>query len=56
MLARETAAASSPLGGVDDGLLHALLSFAALTARAPIVAFLGDLLARLGAAAAPAPA
>ena len=48
MLARETAAASSPLGGVDDGLLHALLSFAALTARAPIVAFLGDLLGRLG--------
>ena len=32
MVARETAAASSPLGGVDDGLLHALLSFAALTA------------------------
>jgi hypothetical protein len=47
MLARETAAASSPLGGVDDGLLHALLSFATLTARAPIVVFLGDLLGRL---------
>jgi len=48
MAARETAAASSPLGTADDGLLHALLSFAALTARAPIVAFLGDLLDRLG--------
>jgi hypothetical protein len=49
MLARETAAASPPLGLVDDGLLHALLSYAALTARAPIVTFLGDLLGRLGA-------
>ncbi len=48
MAAREAAAASSPLGGVDDGLLHALLSFVAVTARAPIVVFLGDLLRRLG--------
>jgi hypothetical protein len=47
MTTREAAAAGSPLGGTDDGLLHALLSFAALTARAPIVAFLDDLLARL---------
>ena len=30
-------------------MLHALLSFAVLTARAPIVAFLADLLGRLGA-------
>lgn len=51
MLARESAAAGSPLGrtGGDDGLLHALLSFVALTARTPIVAFLGDLLGRLDA-------
>jgi hypothetical protein len=47
MAAREQAAAGSPLGAADDGLLHALLSFAALTARAPIVAFLDDLLDRL---------
>jgi hypothetical protein len=47
MLAREAAAASLPLSGVDDGLLHALLSFAALTSRGPIMAFLGDLLDRL---------
>jgi hypothetical protein len=49
MLARETAAAHSPLGGTDDGLLHALLSFAALTARGPVVTFLGDLLDELDA-------
>lgn len=47
MLAREAAGGRLPLGGTDDGLLHALLSFAALTARGPIVAFLGDLLDRL---------
>ena len=47
MLAREAATASSPLGGADDSLLHALLSFAVITARAPIVAFLDDLLHRL---------
>jgi len=47
MVARETATLGSPLGGIDDGLLHALLSFAVLTARAPVVAFLGDLLGRL---------
>ena len=49
MVAREAAAAGWPLGGVEDGLLHALLSFEVLTARAPIVAFLSDLLARLDA-------
>jgi len=49
MLARESATAHSPLSGDDDGLLHALLSFAALTARAPVVAFLGDLVDRLDA-------
>jgi len=47
MLTRESAGLNVPIGGTDDGLLHALLSFAALTARAPIVAFLRDLLARL---------
>lgn len=48
MVAQEAAAARSPLtAGADDGLLHALLSFAALTARAPVIAFLGDLLGRL---------
>src|SRR5215472_4847964 len=44
MLARESAGVSIPIGGTDDSLLHALLSFAALTARTPIMAFLGDLL------------
>ncbi len=49
MAVREAATAGSPLGGIDDGLLHALLSFAVLTARGPVVAFLGDLLGRLDA-------
>ena len=49
MVVREAATAGSPLGGTDDGLVHALLSFAALTARGPVVAFLGDLLDRLDA-------
>jgi len=40
-------AARSSLGGADDGLLHALLSFAVLTARGPVVAFLGDLLEQM---------
>jgi len=48
ILTRESTGLNVPLGGTDDGLLHSLLSFAALTARAPIVAFLRDLLARLG--------
>jgi hypothetical protein len=49
IVAREEAAANSPLGGTDDALLHALLSFAVLTARAPIVGFLGDLLGQMSA-------
>lgn len=44
---RETAATRLLPGSVDDGFLHALLSFAVLTARAPIVTFLDDLLGRL---------
>jgi hypothetical protein len=47
MLTRESTGLNVPIRGTDDGLLHALLSFAALTARAPIVAFLRDLLASL---------
>jgi len=49
IVAREAASAGSLPGGTDDGLLHALLSFAVLTARAPVVGFLGDLLGQLGA-------
>ncbi|MEJ3745328.1 hypothetical protein WEI85_48305 [Actinomycetes bacterium KLBMP 9797] len=46
--AREAASTLSlGAGQVDDDLLHALLSCAALTARAPIVEFLGGLMARL---------
>jgi hypothetical protein len=47
MLTRESTGLNVPIGGTDDGLLHALLSFAALTARAPIIAFLRDLLVRM---------
>jgi hypothetical protein len=40
--------AGSPLAGqINDDLLHALLSFAGLTARAPIIDFLDDMLAQL---------
>jgi hypothetical protein len=46
---REAAAVGSLPGGTDDGLLHALLSFAVLTARTPVIGFLGDLLGQLGA-------
>jgi len=49
MLAREELAARSPFTTTDDGLLHAILSFAALTARAPVIAFLGDLLDQMTA-------
>ncbi len=49
MLAREELAARSPFTSTDDSLLHALLSFAALTARAPVIAFLGDLLDQVSA-------
>jgi len=45
---REVAGRSHP-GGADDGLLHALLSFAALTARGPVVVFLADLIEQLDA-------
>ena len=47
LLQRERAAVRSSLDGADDGLLHALLSFAALTARGPMVAFLGDLIEQM---------
>ena len=40
-------AAAAPHGGTDDDMLYALLSFAALTARSPIVGFVGDLFDRL---------
>ncbi|MGH3258582.1 MAG: NACHT domain-containing protein [Streptosporangiaceae bacterium] len=49
MLAREELATRSPFTSTDDGLLHAVLSFAALTARAPVIAFLGDLLDQMSA-------
>ena len=49
MVAREELAARSPFTSTDDGLLHAVLSFAALTARAPVIAFLGDLLDQISA-------
>ena len=49
MLAHEAIAPRSPFANTGDGLLHALLSFAALTTRAPIVAFLGDLLDQMDA-------
>jgi hypothetical protein len=39
--------AAAPRGGTDDGMLYALLSFAALTARSPVVGFVGDLFDRL---------
>jgi hypothetical protein len=48
VLKRERAAARSSLAEAN-GLMHALLSFAVLTARGPVVAFLGDLLERLEA-------
>jgi hypothetical protein len=37
----------APKDGTDGGILYALLSFAALTARSPVVAFLGDLFKQL---------
>ena len=50
MAARQAAAASSPLGGpaIDDDLLYATLSHAALTARGAIISFLTQLLGQLG--------
>lgn len=48
MATRQTATARSPIrSDIEDGLLHALLSFAGLTARTPVVGFLSDLLDRL---------
>ncbi|MCY1137040.1 hypothetical protein OWR29_03455 [Actinoplanes sp. Pm04-4] len=47
--ANRDATAMLPTGGVDDGLLHALLSFAALAGRKPIVEFLTLMAARLDA-------
>jgi hypothetical protein len=44
---RQDASAFALPGGVDDGLAFALLSFAALTARMPVVEFLTDLIERL---------
>jgi hypothetical protein len=42
-LTSETDSVPSSQHGPDSGMLHALLSFAALTARNPVVIFLGDL-------------
>jgi hypothetical protein len=39
--------AALPQGMEDGAMLHALLSFAALTSRMPVIAFVGDLLAQL---------
>ena len=47
MLKSEIAPVPSPQNGTDSGMLYALLSFAALTARSPVVAFLGDLFDQL---------
>ena len=49
MLASEAVSDSSPQGGADSGMLHALLSFAALTSRNSVVAFVGDLFDQLNA-------
>jgi len=48
LLERERADRSSS-AGADDGLLYALLSFAVITARGPVVTFLGDLLEQMEA-------
>jgi CRP-like cAMP-binding protein len=50
MVASGVTRTSAPLSEADDGMLYALLSFAALTARGPVVAFVGDLLGQLDAA------
>ena len=49
MRASDTAATPPLSGGIDDGMLYALLSFEALTDRSTIVAFVGDLLGQLDA-------
>ena len=43
----EEVSPSPPIGATDSGMLHALLSFSGLTARGPVVTFLGDLFDRL---------
>lgn len=48
MLQSEQVSVSTPEDGTDSEMLYALLSFAALTARGPVVAFLGDLFDQLG--------
>ena len=47
MLKSETASVPPLQNGTDSGMLYALLSFAALTTRSPVVAFLGDLFDQL---------
>ena len=47
MLTLKTTDGLSRPDGADSGMLHALLSFAALTARTPIVAFVADLFDQL---------
>ena len=47
MLSSDTASVPAPQHGTDGGLLYALLSLTALSARGPVVAFLGDLLDQL---------
>ena len=41
MVRSERASVPPPKDGTDNGMLYALLSFAALTARSPVVDFLG---------------
>ena len=48
MLASEGPPGGSEPSGADSSMLHALLSFAALTARTPVVAFVHDLFDQLG--------
>jgi hypothetical protein len=48
-LAEQTSTAHSSTSGPPDELLHALLSFTALTASAPVVAFLDDLISDIDA-------
>lgn len=48
-LTSDTDSVTSSQRRTDSGMPHALLSFAALTARSPVVVFLGDLFDELGA-------
>ena len=47
LIAETTLRSSRPGGRTEAGMLHALLSFAALTARTPVVSFVRDLLDQL---------